>query len=47
VQQEHSEEVASYLGDVTKQGVPSIHTAVGSTPVSREQVKLKLKDLKG
>src|SRR5947209_2998934 len=41
------EEVASYLGDVTKQGVPTIHTSVRATPVSREQVKLKLEDIKG
>ena len=41
------EEVASYLGDVSKQGVPTIHTTVRATPVSREQVKLKLKDIKG
>jgi site-specific recombinase XerD len=41
------EEVASYLGDVSKQGVPTIHTSVRSTRVSQEQVKLKLKDIKG
>jgi site-specific recombinase XerD len=42
-----AEEVAYYLGDVSKQGVPTIHSSVRSTPVSREQVKLKLKDIKG
>jgi len=41
------EEVAYYLGDVTKQGVPSIQTAVCSRSISREQVKAKLKDIKG
>jgi site-specific recombinase XerD len=41
------EEVAYYLGDVSKQGVPTIHTSVCSTWVSREQVKLKLEDIKG
>jgi integrase len=41
------EEVAYYLGDVTKQGVPATQTTVRSTPVSREQVKPKLKDIKG
>jgi site-specific recombinase XerD len=41
------EEVAYYLGDVTRQGVPAIHTSVRSRPVSREQVKRKLKDIKG
>jgi len=41
------EEVAYYLGYVTKQGVPAIQSTVRSTPVSREQVKLKLKDIKG
>ncbi len=41
------EEVAYYLGDVTKQGVPSIQTSVRSRSISREQVKAKLKDIKG
>jgi site-specific recombinase XerD len=40
-------EVASYLGYVTKQGVPAMQTTVGSPPISREQVKQKLKDIKG
>lgn len=41
------EEVAYYLGDVTKQGVLAIHTSVRSRQVSRQQVKAKLKDIKG
>ena len=42
-----AEEVAYYLGDVSKQGVPSIQTSVCSRSISREQVKAKLKDIKG
>lgn len=41
------EEVAYYLGHVTKKGTPAIQTTVRSTQVSREQVKAKLKDLRG
>ena len=37
------EEVAYYLGHVTKKGTPAIQTTVRSTQVSREQVKEKLK----
>lgn len=41
------EEVAYYLGHVTKRGTPAIQTTVRYTQVSREQVKKKLKDIKG
>jgi site-specific recombinase XerD len=41
------EEVAYYLGHVTKKGAPAIQTTVRYTQVSREQVKEKLKDIKG
>src|SRR6266487_4608320 len=41
------EEVAYYLGHVTKKGVPAIQTTVRYTQVSREQVKEKLKSVKG
>jgi site-specific recombinase XerD len=41
------EEVAYYLGHVTKKGVPAIQTTVRYTQVSREQVKEKLKLLRG
>jgi len=41
------EEVAYYLGHVTKKGVPAIQTTVRYTQVSREQVKEKLKRVKG
>ncbi len=41
------EEVAYYLGHVTKKGVPAIQTTVRYTQVSREQVKEKLKNVKG
>jgi site-specific recombinase XerD len=41
------EEVAYYFGDVTKKGVPAIQTTVRYTPVSREQVEPKLKNIKG
>ena len=37
------EEVAYYLGHVTKKGTPAIQTTVRYTQVSREQVKEKLK----
>ena len=41
------EEVAYYLGHVTKKGTPAIQTTVRYTQVSREQVKEKLKLLRG
>jgi integrase len=41
------EEVAYYLGHVTRQGTPAIQTIVRYTQVSREAVKAKLPTLKG
>ena len=41
------EEVAYYLGHVTKKGTPAIQTTVRYTQVSREQVKGKLKYVRG
>ena len=41
------EEVAYYLGHVTKKGTPAIQTTVRYTQVSREHVKEKLKLLRG
>ncbi len=41
------EEVAYYLGHITKKGAPAIQTTVRYTQVSREQVKEKLKNIKG
>lgn len=41
------EEVAYYLGHVTKKGTPAIQTTVRYTQVSREQVKEKLKYVRG
>jgi site-specific recombinase XerD len=41
------EEVAYYLGHVTKKGTPAIQTTARYTQVSREQVKEKLKQIKG
>lgn len=41
------EEVAYYLGHVTKKGTPAIQTTARYTQVSREQVKEKLKRIKG
>jgi site-specific recombinase XerD len=41
------EEIAYYLGHVTKKGTPAIQTTVRYTQVSREQVKEKLKQIKG
>lgn len=41
------EEVAYYLGHTTKKGTPAIQTTVRYTQVSREEVKDKLKDLRG
>jgi site-specific recombinase XerD len=41
------EEVAYYLGHVTKKGTPAIQTTARYTQVSREQVKEKLKHVKG
>ena len=41
------EEAAYYLGHVTKKGTPAIQTTVRYTQVSREQVKEKLKWLRG
>jgi site-specific recombinase XerD len=41
------EEVAYYLGHITNKGTPAIQTTVRYTQVSREQVKEKLKFIKG
>jgi len=41
------EEVAYYLGHVTKKGTPAIQTTVRYTQVNREQVKEKLKHIRG
>ena len=41
------EEVAYYLGHVTKKGTPAIQTTARYTQVSREQVKEKLRYMKG
>jgi site-specific recombinase XerD len=41
------EEVAYYLGHVTKKGMPAIQTTARYTQVSREQVKEKLKRVRG
>jgi len=41
------EEVAYYLGHVTKKGTPAIQTTARHTQVSREQVKEKLRYMKG
>lgn len=41
------EEVAYYLGHMTKKGTPAIQTTARYTQVSREQVKEKLKRIKG
>jgi site-specific recombinase XerD len=41
------EEVAYYLGHITRSGTPAIQTTVRYTQVSKEQVKQKLKDIKG
>ncbi|MGI0133395.1 MAG: tyrosine-type recombinase/integrase [Candidatus Micrarchaeaceae archaeon] len=41
------EEVAYYLGHVTKKGTPAIQTTVRYTQVSREQVRDKLSRLRG
>ena len=41
------EEVAYYLGHVTTNGTPAIQTTARYTQVSREQVKEKLKQVKG
>jgi site-specific recombinase XerD len=41
------EEVAYYLGHVTKKGTPAIQTTIRYTQVSREQVKEKLKSIRG
>lgn len=41
------EEVAYYLGHVTKKGTPAIQTTARYTQVSREQVQEKLKRIKG
>jgi site-specific recombinase XerD len=40
------EEVAYYLGHITKNGTPAIQTTIRYTQVSREQVKGKLKSIK-
>jgi hypothetical protein len=39
--------VAHYLGHVTKKGTPAIQTTARYTQVSREQVKDKLRQIKG
>jgi integrase len=41
------EEVAYYLGHTTKKGTPAIQTTVRYTQVSREEVRDKLKALRG
>lgn len=41
------EDVAYYLGGVTEQGSPALQTTICYVQVSREQIKLKLKDIKG
>jgi hypothetical protein len=41
------EEIAYYLGHVTKKGTPAIQTTARYIQVSREQVKEKLKQIKG
>lgn len=41
------EEGAYYLGHVTRKGTPDISTTARYTQVSREDVKEKLKDLRG
>jgi len=41
------EELAYYLGHVTRKGTPAIETTVRYTLVTRAQVKEKLKPLKG
>jgi len=41
------EEVAYYLGYVTRQGAPAMQTTVPSTQVSREQVQQKFKNIIG
>ncbi len=41
------EEVAYYLGHVTKKGAPAIQTTARYTQVSREQVREKLKFIRG
>lgn len=41
------EEIAYYLGHVTKKGTPAIQTTARYTQVSREQVKEKLRYIKG
>ncbi len=41
------EEVAYYLGHVTKKGTPAIQTTARYTQVSREQVKAKLQHIRG
>jgi hypothetical protein len=43
----HLPEVAYYLGHVTKKGTPAIQTTVRYTQVSREQMKEKLKYVRG
>lgn len=41
------EEMAYYLGSIAGQGTPDLQTTVPPAQVSREQVKLKLKDIEG
>jgi site-specific recombinase XerD len=41
------EEIAYYLGHVTKQGAPVIQAAAKYTPINREQLKEKLKWIEG
>jgi integrase len=41
------EEIAYYLGHITKKGTPAIQTTARYTQVSREQVREKLRQLRG
>jgi integrase len=41
------EEIAYYLGHITKRGTPAIQTTARYTQVSREQVAAKLRLIKG
>lgn len=41
------EEIAYYLGHITNSGLPAIQTTIRYVQVSREEVKKKIKDIKG
>ena len=41
------EEVAFYLGNITREGLPAIQSVVPTVQVSREQLKHKLNNIKG